>query len=130
VDAYVDGPVVDPLPSDHRSRWPHQVADLGPFSLVDVAATAGADRDRLALTLVNRNPDHEETVEIVLRDLAFDGAATIATVTAEAAGQARDLPDVEGVRLQEGAETPHGGTCVLTLPPKSFTVLETATTSR
>jgi alpha-N-arabinofuranosidase len=129
VDAYVDGPTVDPLPSDHRSRWPHQVADLGPFSLVDAAATAGTDRDRLALTLVNRSPDQEETVEIVLRDLAFDGAAAITTVTAEEAGQARELPDIEGVRLREGTENPRGGTCVLTLPPKSFTLVEAGTTT-
>jgi alpha-N-arabinofuranosidase len=129
VDTYVDGPAVDPLPSDNRSRWPHRVADLGPFHLVDAAATAGADRDRLALTLVNRNPDEAETVEIVLRDLSFAGPAAIATVTGEEAGQARELPDVEGVRLQEGTETPRAGTCVLTLPPRSFTLVEAATTT-
>jgi alpha-N-arabinofuranosidase len=130
VDAYVDGPRVNPLPPDHRSRWPHRVDDLGPFSLVDAAATATADRGRLALTLVNRNPDQSETVEIVLRDLAFDGAADVRTLTAEPTGQARELPDVEGVDLREGTVTPQAGTCVLTLPAQSFTVLETATTSR
>jgi alpha-N-arabinofuranosidase len=129
VDAHVDGPKVDPLPRDHRSRWPHHVADLGPFDLVDVAATAATDRGRLALTLVNRNPEEAQTVEIVLRDLVFAGATEVTTMTAEQAGQARELPDVEGVQLHEGTETPHGGTCVLTLPPSSFTLVETATST-
>jgi alpha-L-arabinofuranosidase len=37
-DVYVNRPTVSPLlvPGQH-SRWPHRVADLGPFSLVDAA---------------------------------------------------------------------------------------------
>src|SRR5262249_51044336 len=77
-DVHVDGPTVSPLVAGpHPSRWPHRVADLGPFSLVDAAATTSSDRRRLALTLVNRSPDQPEQAEIVLRDLAFDGAAEI-----------------------------------------------------
>jgi alpha-L-arabinofuranosidase len=126
VDAFVDGPVISPpaVPS----RWPHRVADLGPFSLVDAAATASADRGRLALTLVNRSPDEPETVEIVLRDLAFDSDARVTAVTAERGREARVLPDVEGAHLDEGSETPKGATLTLTLPPQSFTVIEAATT--
>ena len=33
-------------PSEHLSRWPHRVDDLGPFSLVDATATVdSAHRD-------------------------------------------------------------------------------------
>jgi alpha-N-arabinofuranosidase len=127
VDVHVDGPTVEPLPEEHRSRWPHRIADLGPFSLVDAAATAAADRDRVALTLVNRSPDQPERVEIVLRDLTFNGPVSVRTVTAEEPGQERALPDVQGAQLNEGTETPQGGTCVLTLPAQSFTVIEAAT---
>jgi alpha-N-arabinofuranosidase len=129
VDVHVDGPRVSPLPDDHRSRWPHRVADLGPFSLVDAAATVSADRDRLALTLVNRSPDQGEIAEIVLRDRVFAGAVTVREVTAEQAGQPRELPDVEGARLREGTETPQHGTCVVMLPPQSFTAVEAEITS-
>jgi alpha-N-arabinofuranosidase len=129
VDVHVDGPRVSPLPSDHRSRWPHRVADLGPFSLVDAAATVSADRDRLALTLVNRNPDQAEIAEIVLRDRAFTGAVTVREVTAEQAGHSRELPGVEGARLREGTETPQREGCVVTLPPQSFTAVEAQITS-
>jgi alpha-N-arabinofuranosidase len=129
VDVHVDGPTVSPLGAGHPSRWPHRVADLGPFSLVDAAATTSSDRRRLALTLVNRSPDQPETAEIVLRDLAFDGAAEVRSLTAEHGPDARTLPDVEGTCLEEGLEKPSGQALTLTLPPRSFTVVEAATAS-
>lgn len=127
VDTYVDGPTVAPLGPEHRSRWPHRVTDLGPFQLIDAAATASERRDRLAVTLVNRSPNAPETVELVLRDAGFDGAADVRTVTAERDRSTRTLPDVEGVHLDEGTETTHGSTLTLTLPAQSFTVVEAAT---
>jgi alpha-N-arabinofuranosidase len=130
VDVCTDGPAVSPLGDGHHSRWPHRVADLGPFSLIDAAATVSVDRRRLALTLVNRSPDEPETARIVLRDHAFDGAVAIRTVTANRNPDARPLPGVEGVHLSEGSESPDAQTVTLTLPPQSFTVAEAATTSR
>ena len=49
-----------------------------------------------------------------------------------AAGGERDrpLPGIEGVHLAEGSETPQGQTVTLTLPARSFTVVEAATTGR
>ena len=129
-DVHVDGPTVSPLGPAHRSRWPHRVADLGPFHMVDAAATVSPGRRRLALTLVNRNPGQPETTEIVLRDHAFDGAAKIQTLTAEPGRNGPPLPDVEAVHLSEDSETPRGQTLTLTLPAQSFTVVEAAMTSR
>jgi len=48
------------------------VSDLGPFPMVDAAATVSSDRGRIALTLVNRNPDQAETAEIVADFAALD----------------------------------------------------------
>ena len=129
VDVHTEGPAVSPLGPGHHSRWPHRVADLGPFRMVDAAATVSADRRRLALTLVNRNPDQPEPAQIVLRDHAFDGAVGVRTLTA---GGERDrpLPSIEGVHLAEGSETPQGQAVTLTLPARSFTVVEAATTGR
>jgi hypothetical protein len=45
-------------------------------------------------------------------------------------GRDRPLPDIEGVHLAEGSETPQGRAVALTLPARSFTVVEAATTSR
>jgi len=128
VDCYVDGPAV-PVPDAPRGRWPHRVTDLGPFTAVDAAATVSADRARLALTLVNRSLD-AEPVSIVLRDVSFDGSAELTTVTAERGPQARVLPDVQGACVTKGSEKPSGPLLSATLPPKSFTVIEAATTSQ
>ena len=128
VDCYVTGQVVE-APAGPGGRWPHRVSDLGPFTVVDAAATASADCGRLALTLVNRSTD-PEPAHIVLRDTSFEGAADITTVTAERGPQARTLPDVQGACLTEGSEKPTGSQLSITLPPQSFTVIEAATSNQ
>jgi alpha-N-arabinofuranosidase len=124
VDLHVDGPRVNPLePGGRRSRWPHRVEDLGPFDLVDAAATVSADGRRLALTLVNRDPQQEQDVQVVLRDAVFGADADLAVVTADPEG-ARVLPDVQPARLARGARPAKGSALALTLPPQSFTLVE------
>jgi len=83
-----------------------------------------AGRDRLAVTLVNRNPADAESVDVVLRDLAFGGEARIGCVTAERDPAARVLPDVEGAFLEQGSRPVKGAALSFTLPPQSFTVVE------
>ncbi len=135
VDVHVTGPVISPELAAGPSRWPHRVADLGPFSLVDAAASvsannvsanSGSDPGRVAVTLVNRSPDETVTAEVLLRDHAFDGPAVIRTVTAGTREQSRVLPDVATANLEEGSVTAANGRVVIALPPQSFTVLEAA----
>jgi alpha-N-arabinofuranosidase len=109
-DVHVDGDTVSPDLPAGASRWPHQIADLGPFTLLDAAASVTGHMDRVAVTLVNRSPS-AEAARIVLRDFSFDGPATVTTMTAQ-------------TPVAEGTETPTGGTLALTLPPQSFTVVE------
>jgi hypothetical protein len=55
---HVNGPVVSPELPAGASRWPFRVGDLGPFGLIDAAATvSGADVNAhsVAVTLVNRS---------------------------------------------------------------------------
>ena len=126
-DLYVDGPTVS-LPADASTgRWLHRVADLGPFTLVDAAATVSTDRSRIALTLVNRHPDVPEPVRVTLRDMSFVGPAQLRTVTAGL--HAGTAPGVQAVRIDEGSEPTKGPTLVLTLPPQSFTAVEAALAS-
>jgi alpha-N-arabinofuranosidase len=124
VDLHLDGPTVGRLEPGRKSRWPHRVDDLGPFTLVDAAATASADAGRLALTLVNRDPDRPQDVEIVLRDTAFAQSAEIATVTAADGSAARALPGVEPAVLTRESAATKGSTLTLSLPPQSFTLVE------
>jgi alpha-L-arabinofuranosidase len=134
VDVHVEGATVQPEFPPDASRWPYRVADLGPFTLVDAAASVNANNyvnannvnannRRLAVTLVNRALS-AEPARIVLRDFVFDGAAAITTVTAGGAPEPRTLRDVATAHLEEGSEQPIDGTVELTLPPQSFTVVE------
>jgi alpha-L-arabinofuranosidase len=125
-DVHVQGPTVSLVGSAHHSRWPHRVADLGPFGLIDAAATTSTDRGRLAVTLVNRGENEPETAGIVLRDTEFDGPVSIRTVTAERDATLRGLPDVAGVHREEGTESASGPAVSVRLPAQSFTVIEAA----
>src|SRR5205814_336324 len=73
VDVSGNGPVVSPELPAGAGGWPLRVGDLGPFCLIDAAATvSGADVNAhsVAVTLVNRSPE-EELAEVLLRDCAF-----------------------------------------------------------
>jgi alpha-L-arabinofuranosidase len=127
-DVHVTGPTIGPPGPGRHSRWSHRVADLGPFDVIDAAATASADRRRIAVMLINRSENEPESADIVLRDAEFDGPATIRIATAERDRGLRTLPDVAGVNLDEGTEAFRGAAVSVQLPPQSFTVIEAATT--
>lgn len=126
VDTFVEGPRVD-APEEHLSRWRHRVDDLGPFDVVDVAATVDSEPSRTALTLVNRG-EHAERVEITLRHENFTGVAQVKVVTASA--QASRIAGVEEVSVEEGEVEPKDAVAILDLPAKSFTLFEAGITAR
>ena len=122
-DAFVTGPSVE-APAALLSRWPYPVADLGPFPLVDAAATVDTERHRLALTLVNRS-EQTEQVQISLRDGVFTGPATVRCLTGTGKTvQADGIAGVEEADLAAGTVDPGGGGLVLELPDRSFTLVE------
>lgn len=123
VDTFVAGPTVEG-PRELVSRWPHRIDDLGPFHLVDVAATSSRDRSRVALTLVNRS-DREERVEVMLRNRNFDGAVSMKVATASSAPAA--VAGIESVEVRTGEEEGKGQVYVAQLPGSSFSLLEAST---
>jgi alpha-N-arabinofuranosidase len=129
VDVHVSGPAAEPELPGGASRWPFRIGDLGPFHLIDAAATVDVNARKIAVTLVNRG-EAEEPAEIRLRDRDLDGAARVRTVTAAGTGpgadETRTLPDVEAARLEEGSEDTRDGMVAVRLPPRSFTVIEAA----
>lgn len=120
VDAMVAGPCVDG-PAQVAGRWPYPIADLGPFPLIDAAATVDAHRRRLALTLINRS-EHTEQVVISIRDGLIAGPVRLRSLTGT--GQAAPASGVERSDLAEGSAEPAGGALVLELPERSFTLAE------
>jgi hypothetical protein len=63
VDVHVNGPVASPELPAGASRWPFRISDLGPFGLIDAAATVSASdvsAHKVAVTLVNCSPEELE----------------------------------------------------------------------
>jgi alpha-N-arabinofuranosidase len=123
VDLWVDGPHVEQPGGLDDSRWPHRIDDLGPFDLVDAAATVDSARTRLAVTLVNRS-EAEERVELVVRDRPLAGEARIRVVTGETDTAGREIADVETAKLEETTERTAGSALALAMPARSFACVE------
>jgi hypothetical protein len=60
----------------------------------------------------------------VLRGGTFGGPVRVTVVTAERGPEQRTLPDVQAVTLTEGTEKPRGPVLELTLPARSFALVE------
>lgn len=68
------------------------------------------------MTLVNRDPDAAEEARLVLRDFVFAGPAAVTTLT-------------DGGTVTSGTG-PARGALAVSLPPRSFTVLEAPIAAR
>jgi len=103
---------------------PQRIADLGPFKLLDVAATRDADGHRVVLTVVNRSPDAGVTTTVSIgRKLAPNSAVVhIVNGPSPVARNSFAEPDLVGVRTH--AVPVDGAEMELTFPPHSFTCVE------
>ena len=120
VDVFVEGPTVG-APGEYLSRWPYRVDDLGPFNLVDAAATLDQARRRLAVTLVNRS-EEPERAEVVLRRGSFAGTARVRCVTGT--GRPSAVDGVEEADLDDATVSTRDAQVVVELPARSFTLVE------
>jgi alpha-N-arabinofuranosidase len=124
LDAHVECETHD-LTGGEESRWPHRVADLGPFDLLDVSATRDAAGRDLTLVVVNRDPDREVETSVQLTDATFDGNATAYEVTGphpKAANSFKEQP----VGVSEHPLEASGSSFEHRFPPCSITVLRLA----
>jgi alpha-N-arabinofuranosidase len=104
------------------SSWPHRVADLGPFDLLDVSATCDAEGRDLTLVVVNRDPEREIETTIQLADTTFEGNATAYEVTGENPGSINDF-DRQAVGVSERSVRTGGRSFEHGFPACSITVL-------
>jgi alpha-N-arabinofuranosidase len=105
--------------------WPHRVGDLGPFALLDVAATRDAAGAAVTVTVVNRSLAAVPAVFEVSRPVGA-GGVTWHLVHGESpeAINTFEEPDRVSVRTCPVAAT--GSRFEVTLPPHSFSCLEVA----
>jgi len=108
------------------ARQPHRVADLGPFKLLDVAATRDADGRRVTLCVVNRSPDTAVAANIGTgRPIASSGGVVhLVEGPSPEASNSFVEPDCVGVRTQPLALEGGGNAFELTFPAHSFTCVE------
>ncbi len=120
LDAYVECEKHDL--STEASSWPHRVADLGPFDLLDVSATCDADGRDLTLVVVNRDPEREIATTIQLAETTFRDGATAYEVTGEGP-EAINSFDRQAVGVSERSVQTGGRSFEHTFPACSVTVL-------
>jgi alpha-L-arabinofuranosidase len=105
---------------------PHRLADLGPFKLLDVAATRDLEGRRLTLTVVNRSPHAAVSTTVETHRTLAAGGARVHVVDGPAADATNSFaePNLVAVRTQP---LPVQGTSVeLVLPPHSFSCVTLA----
>ena len=68
LDAFVDCEMYALKPEDEISSWPHRVADLGPFKLLDVMAVYNTENDAFTIAVVNRDREKAHTSTIQLTE--------------------------------------------------------------
>jgi alpha-N-arabinofuranosidase len=124
VDLAVTAPSVEAPLAPESDRWSHRIRDLGPFCVLDAAATCDRDRQRLSLTVVNRDPLESQAVEVVLRDASFAGSARVRFLTEDRARPIGHETLAGNVQLEDISQQTSGSTTVFRLPPCSFAVFE------
>jgi alpha-L-arabinofuranosidase len=120
LDAYVE--CEKHILDDEASSWPHRVADMGPFDVLDVSATRDESGRDLTLVVVNRDPEREVRTTILLTDAALNGTLTAYEVTGEEPGVTNDFGR-ERVGVSERSVEAKGDSLEYGFPACSVTVL-------
>jgi alpha-L-arabinofuranosidase len=100
LDVYVQGEQHEMNETAEPEPWPHRVADLGPFGVLDAVATLSASGQELMLSVVNRSPDTDVTAEIRLNGSFSSAQARVEELNAGdwTATNSFDQPDAVSVR--------------------------------
>jgi alpha-N-arabinofuranosidase len=102
LDVHVDSEVYDLPPAQEEGGLGrrHQIADLGPFKLLDAVATCDATGRQVTLAVVNRDKDRGHTATIQFAGGSAPASVSVAEVNGPGpdAMNSFDHPDVVGVQ--------------------------------
>jgi alpha-N-arabinofuranosidase len=101
LDCYVESEAYELKPETETSRWPHRVADLGPFKLLDVAATYDASAGSISLAVVNRDPERAHAATIQLADAVAVAAVDAYEVNGASPHVTNSFEQPQAVTVQE-----------------------------
>lgn len=121
LDVYVDSERVEHV--DAHGTWPHRIADLGPFQVLDVSATRDADGRRVVVSVVNRSPDKAVTADIQFGDAKPVGEIVSRLVTGESVTVQNSFERPDAVTVEE-SKVPASAPLRYEFPPHSYTQLD------
>jgi len=128
LDAHVVCPTLD-LPAEAETGSlgrVHHISDLGPFAVLDAAATCDAAGRQICLTVVNRHRDDDVEATIDLGAAAVAGPVGIAEVNGPSVETANSFEAPRAVDARERQATPRGSHFQYRFPAHSVSVLRFA----
>lgn len=126
LDPYVDCET-KALPAEPvGSGRPQTVADLGPFKLLDVAATRDEDRQEITLTVVNRDRENPIRADVILQDGKRVRSAQASEVNGAGIGAVNSFEQPNAVGVTEREVQLDGDLLAYAFPAHSVTVLRLA----
>ena len=126
LDVLVDGETYSLPAEKESSTWPHRIADLGPFQMLDVSATCDASGQTIALAVVNRDQQQAQTTTIQFTDgvqvrniASYEvGGTEVNTVNSFEQPEAISVHQKHLEHVEQ-----QGGSFSYTFPAHSFTLL-------
>lgn len=123
LDAFVECDTVEHTGDPAATPWPHRVDDLGPFKLLDVAASRDQAGRNLSVMVVNRAPDTAVTATLDLGHAEATGTLTSHLVHAPSPELANSFEQPDAVTVHTTKSQVKGGQLEQEFPPHSYTVL-------
>ena len=123
LDVWVDCPTRALPPEPGSAGRPTRVADLGPFKLLDVAATRDAGGRSVTLTVVNRDRNNAIPANVVLADGASVRSVRVSEVNGPTVDAVNSFEQPNAVDVVERDLSVRGSTFTYSFPAHSVTVL-------
>ncbi len=123
LDIHVESERYVLLPEKETSTWPHRVADLGPFKLLDAAATYDEAAKIITLAVVNRDEERTHTTTLQLIDVASITSVEVYEVNGANSGVVNSFEQPDAVSVQEHLLDGQGQSFAYTFPAHSLTLL-------
>jgi alpha-L-arabinofuranosidase len=100
------------------------VAGLGPFQLLDVAASRDPDARHLTISVVNRDPEQSLATRILLHGAQARGRMTAREVNGADPSVINTFEQPDQIAVRSFEQRVKGDGIDIDFPPHSFTVLE------
>src|SRR5882672_2932632 len=123
LDVHVAGDTFDLSPARERDGRVHNVGDLGPFTLLDAAATCDEDGRRVSVMVVNRARDRDLSATLDFGDATPEARVTLWEVNGPDVTSTNSFEAPGTVDVQERRITAAGSVLTHNFPAHSITIL-------